>query len=35
MALGDLEREVMTVLWERYLPITVREVHQELARERH
>ena len=25
----------MTVLWERYLPMTVREVHQELARERH
>ncbi|MFF5290444.1 BlaI/MecI/CopY family transcriptional regulator [Paractinoplanes globisporus] len=35
MALGDLEREVMTVLWERYDPLTVREVHQELARERH
>src|SRR5690349_12259009 len=25
----------MTVLWEAYLPMTVREVHQELARERH
>src|SRR4051794_5468223 len=25
----------MTVLWETYLPMTVREVHQELARERH
>ena len=35
MALGDLEREIMTVLWETYLPMTVREVHQELARERH
>ena len=35
MALGDLEREIMTVLWEAYHPMTVREVHQELARERH
>ena len=24
--MGDLEREIMTVLWEAYLPMTVREV---------
>ena len=34
MALGDLEREVMDVLWQSYHPLTVRQVHDELSRER-
>ena len=28
MALGDLEREVMTQLWEAGEPLTVRQVHE-------
>ena len=31
MALGDLEREVMTQLWEADEPLTVRQVHERLS----
>lgn len=34
MALGDLEREVMTQLWDAGEPLTVRQVHERVARER-
>ncbi|MFC3739176.1 BlaI/MecI/CopY family transcriptional regulator [Paractinoplanes deccanensis] len=34
MALGDLEREVMEQLWEAGEPLTVRQVHERLSRER-
>jgi predicted transcriptional regulator len=34
MALGDLEREVMTQLWESAGPLTVRQVHELVAHER-
>jgi predicted transcriptional regulator len=34
MALGDLEREVMTQLWDAREPLTVRQVHERLSRER-
>ncbi|MFI5890307.1 BlaI/MecI/CopY family transcriptional regulator [Actinoplanes sp. NPDC051513] len=34
MALGDLEREVMTVLWDAAEPLTVRQVHESLSRDR-
>ena len=34
MALGDLEREVMTQLWEAGEPLTVRQVHERLSRDR-
>ncbi|GIF07841.1 transcriptional regulator [Actinoplanes siamensis] len=34
MALGDLEREVMTQLWDASEPLTVRQVHELLGRER-
>jgi predicted transcriptional regulator len=34
MALGDLEREVMTRLWDAGEPLTVRHVHELLSRER-
>ena len=34
MALGDLEREVMTQLWDAAEPLTVRQVHERLSRER-
>jgi predicted transcriptional regulator len=34
MALGDLEREVMTRLWESAEPLTVRQVHERLSRDR-
>ena len=34
MALGDLEREVMTRLWEAGEPLTVRQVHERLSRDR-
>jgi predicted transcriptional regulator len=34
MALGDLEREVMTVLWDATEPLTVRQVHEALSRDR-
>jgi predicted transcriptional regulator len=34
MALGDLEREVMTQLWESKEPLTVRQVHERLSRDR-
>ncbi|HEY0000669.1 MAG TPA: BlaI/MecI/CopY family transcriptional regulator [Actinoplanes sp.] len=34
MALGDLEREVMTQLWESVEPLTVRQVHERLSRDR-
>src|SRR5690349_17917600 len=32
--LGDLEREVMTQLWDDAEPLTVRQVHDELSRDR-
>jgi predicted transcriptional regulator len=32
--LGDLEREVMTQLWESAEPLTVRQVHERLSRNR-
>ncbi|GAB1691635.1 BlaI/MecI/CopY family transcriptional regulator [Krasilnikovia sp. M28-CT-15] len=32
--LGDLEREVMTQLWDAGEPLTVRQVHERLSRER-
>ncbi len=32
MALGDLEREVMTQLWDAGEPLTVRQVHERLTR---
>ena len=32
--LGDLEREVMTHLWESGEPLTVRQVHERLSRDR-
>jgi predicted transcriptional regulator len=31
MALGDLEREVMTQLWDAREPLTVRQVHERLS----
>jgi predicted transcriptional regulator len=34
MALGDLEREVMTQLWDAAGPLTVRQVHERLQRDR-
>jgi BlaI family transcriptional regulator, penicillinase repressor len=34
MALGDLEREVMTRLWDAGEPQTVRQVHELLSRDR-
>ena len=34
MALGDLEREVMTHLWAADGPLTVRQVHEQLSRDR-
>jgi predicted transcriptional regulator len=34
MALGDLEREVMTQLWDAGEPLTVRAVHERLSRDR-
>jgi predicted transcriptional regulator len=34
MALGDLEREVMTQLWDAGEPLTVRQVHERLNREK-
>ncbi|GAA2699965.1 BlaI/MecI/CopY family transcriptional regulator [Actinoplanes palleronii] len=34
MALGDLEREVMTQLWDASEPLTVRQVHDLLSRNR-
>ena len=34
MALGDLEREVMTQLWASAGPLTVRQVHERLRRDR-
>jgi len=34
MALGDLEREVMSVLWDATEPQTVRQVHESLSRDR-
>jgi predicted transcriptional regulator len=34
MALGDLEREVMTQLWDSSEPRTVRQVHERLSRDR-
>ena len=34
MALGDLEREVMTQLWDAGEPLTVRQVHERVSRER-
>ncbi len=34
MALGDLEREVMAVLWDANEPLTVRQVHESLSRDR-
>jgi predicted transcriptional regulator len=34
MALGDLEREVMTVPWDATEPLTVRQVHEALSRDR-
>ena len=34
MAMGDLEREVMTRLWDASEPLTVRQVHELLSRDR-
>ena len=34
MALGDLEREVMTQLWTAGEPLTVRQVHERVSRDR-
>ena len=34
MALGDLERDVMTQLWNADEPLTVRQVHEVLSRDR-
>jgi predicted transcriptional regulator len=34
MALGDLEREVMTQLWDAGEPLTVRQVHEAINRTR-
>ncbi|RAK29228.1 CopY family transcriptional repressor [Actinoplanes lutulentus] len=34
MAMGDLEREVMTKLWDAREPLTVRQVHELLSRDR-
>jgi predicted transcriptional regulator len=34
MALGDLEREVMTQLWNAGEPLTVRQVHERLSPDR-
>ncbi|MDY7088401.1 MAG: BlaI/MecI/CopY family transcriptional regulator [Actinomycetota bacterium] len=34
MALGDLEREVMAQLWDAGEPLTVRQVHERLSRQR-
>ena len=32
--LGDLEHQVMTVLWRRNEPLSVRDVHEQIAAER-
>ena len=34
MALGDLERDVMAQLWDAREPLTVRQVHERLSRDR-
>ncbi|GAA0565633.1 BlaI/MecI/CopY family transcriptional regulator [Paractinoplanes ferrugineus] len=34
MALGDLEREIMARLWAAAEPLTVRQVHEALSRDR-
>ncbi|GLY08359.1 MULTISPECIES: BlaI/MecI/CopY family transcriptional regulator [Actinoplanes] len=34
MGMGDLEREVMTKLWDAPAPLTVRQVHDLLSRDR-
>jgi predicted transcriptional regulator len=34
MALGDLEREVMTQLWDAPEPLTVRQVHEKISKNR-
>ncbi|WP_229073232.1 BlaI/MecI/CopY family transcriptional regulator [Actinoplanes sp. DH11] len=34
MAMGDLEREVMTRLWDAREPLTVRQVHEALSGDR-
>lgn len=34
MAMGDLEREVMQQLWDEPVPLTVRQVHERISRER-
>jgi predicted transcriptional regulator len=34
MALGGLEREVMTQLWSSAGPLTVRQVHERISRDR-
>lgn len=34
MALGDLEREIMAQLWDASEPLTVRQVHERLSRDR-
>jgi predicted transcriptional regulator len=34
MGLGDLEREVMTRLWDAGEPLTVRQVHERVSRDR-
>ncbi|MEV6349488.1 BlaI/MecI/CopY family transcriptional regulator [Actinoplanes sp. NPDC051851] len=34
MALGDLEREVMAQLWDAREPLTVRQVHERVGRDR-
>jgi predicted transcriptional regulator len=34
MALGDLERDVMAQLWDAGEPLTVRQVHERLSRDR-
>jgi predicted transcriptional regulator len=34
MAMGDLERDVMTRLWDAAEPLTVRQVHELLSRDR-
>ena len=34
MALGDLERDVMAILWDAAEPLTVRQVHERLSHDR-
>jgi predicted transcriptional regulator len=34
MALGDLEREIMAQLWDASEPLTVRQVHERVSRDR-